>query len=106
QPEEEDAEHGKGDERLLAHEGGPPSVPGRGREADPLTPGRHARPRSGKTWRWVVYRAASHRPHGFPSGSMRTATAPTPGIGIRGSATEAPSSVALAIISSMLATST
>ncbi len=50
--------------------------------------------------------ACSHSPQMFPCGSTMAATAPTPGIGVFGSATCAPSFVAFWMAASMLATST
>ena len=50
--------------------------------------------------------ACSHNPQIFPCGSMMAATAPTPGTGVLGKATCAPSSAALSSAASMLATST
>jgi hypothetical protein len=54
----------------------------------------------------IYYDAFCQSPHKFPCGSMIAATAPTPGIGIFGIATCAPSFVAFSIAASMLATST
>ncbi len=54
----------------------------------------------------IYFAACSHSPQMLPCGSMMAATAPTPGTGIFGSATVAPSFVAFSIAASMLATST